>query len=296
MKRLLAALSLLCLSVLPVGCSGVDVLAAEDIRDELVQSMHMGNIETYHIDMTMNTSVHMSIPNEELGEGPISTTIVAAGVVDNKNLEMMMEMWVTTDMLSQSDVPDSMVMAQYLISDVYYVKTDMPSEGETWLRYDIPEEFLQGYRSQMGQMEQQIDLLEYADVELLGTEMVNGIECYVLDVQADFAKLFDAMLQQPEIGNMILDDEYPAFDEFITDYSYKSWVSKDEHFLIKCESGYRMHINSESMGLPPQEAFDMTMEAEATVVLSNHNQPVCIQLPPEALGAEEASLLNSDTW
>jgi len=296
MKRLLAALLLLCLSVLPAGCSGVDVLAAEDIRDELVQSMHMGNVETYHIDMTMNTSMNMSTPDGELGEETIAVTMLAAGVVDSKNLEMMMEMWVTTDMLSQSDVPDSMMMAQYLISDVYYVKTDIPPEGEAWFRYDIPVEFLQGYRSQIDQMEQQIDLLEYADVELLGTEMVNGIECYVLDVQADFAKLYDTMLQQPEIGNMIVDDEYPTFDEFITDYSYKSWVSKDEHFLIKYESGYRMHMTSESMGLPHEEAFDMTMEAEATVVLSNHNQPVSIELPPEALSAEEMSLLNGDTW
>lgn len=296
MKRLLAALTLLCLIILPAGCSGVDVMAAEDIRDELVQAMYMGNIETYNIDMNMNTSMDMNIPNDEFGEGPISTSMVATGVVDYENFDMMMQMSMTTGMLSQPHAPKPMEMAHYLISGVYYMKTDIPSEGEAWLKYDIPEEYWEDYSNQIDQMEQQIDLLEYADVELLGTEIVNGIECYVLDVQADFAKFFEAMLQQPEIGSILADDEYPSFEEFISDYSYTSWISKDEYFLIKYETSYRLDMDSESMGLPPEETFDMSMEMEATAVISNHNQPVSIELPAEALNAEEVPMFDSDNW
>ncbi len=296
-KRLIAAFPLLCLVIITAGCGGTDVIAAEDIRDELVKAINMGNLETYRMDMNMNSVMNMNIPNDEFGEGTMSTSMVATGVVDYEDLNMIMEMSMTTDMPSLSDAMESMEMAVYLISGVYYMKMDIPSEGESWLKFDIPEEYWEDYKDQMDQMAQQIDLMEYADVELLGTEAVNGIECYVLDIKTDFASLYEAMLQQLEIGNTI-PNEFPllSLEDIITDYSYKSWISKDEYFLMKYEMSYTMTMDSESMGLPPEEAFAMTMEMDATVVISNHNQPVSIELPPEALNAEEVPMLNSDSW
>jgi hypothetical protein len=70
------------------------------------------------------------------------------------------------------------------------------------------------------------------------------------------------------------------------------WIAKDSLFLMKDEMEMRMVVSSEAVKLPlGEEEFEMIIDTEASSTHHNYNQPVSIELPPEAKEAVGTSPL-----
>ena len=68
-------------------------------------------------------------------------------------------------------------------------------------------------------------------------------------------------------------------------FSVKQWVAKDTLFLIKAEMKMDVDVSGEAVG--DDSAGDVRMQFEMNLLMSDYNQPVSIELPPEAENATE---------
>ena len=80
------------------------------------------------------------------------------------------------------------------------------------------------------------------------------------------------------------------FDELISHMSFRQWIAKDTYFTLKTVMDLTLELTPESLGMEAEGDFDATAEMALVITLHNINEPVTIELPPEALEAEEAEL------
>ncbi len=244
----------------------VSAISAEEIAEAAI--LAEAEFNTYQFDV--DYEITMEIP----GETPVTTTMDMNGAFDFANEKMHMDMQMT-----MSTPPETVQMSieMYLVGDWMYMKMEMPGLPPeimgTWFKVRMSELELEDLWEQQDIAGQQFDLLVgFSEVEFLGTEMVNGVECYKLQVTPDIETLWAwAQIQEGTEG---LD---PGLDpeEVITDFSYVLWVAKDTYFTVKTVVEMTMTVEGESMGMA------------VTVLVFDINEPVTIELPPEAEAAEE---------
>jgi len=149
----------------------------------------------------------------------------------------------------------------YVLGDEMYMK--IAAEGETlWLKTEMLAG--EGFWDTGNPVEDQQDLLDDGlDYEKLGTEVVRGVECYVLRVEPDTSELW---------GMMDLDQSFAQDD--LADLNLSFWIAKDTFFPMKMEMSMTMEDGS---------------AIEWDMLLYDYNKPVNIQLPPEAGDAVEVT-------
>ena len=252
---------------------------AQEIVDGVIESLD--NIKTYQFDM--DVTIDMAGEDEgEAFEGTIAMDY--SGAVDVENRQMRMKM--TYRSIAKTGQPErEMETEMYLIGDMMYMMMEIPEMGPMWIKSEMPE----GTWEEMNQVEPQIELLEAAQVEVIGSERVGGIDCYVLEVTPDMEQLWQLAMQQAESTG-----EMPAVaEEFIQEmfrsFSMKQWVAKDTYFLTRAEIDMAVELTPEAMGFPGEEGV-MTMDIAMDLLVYDYNQPVSIELPPEAEEAIEVSM------
>lgn len=287
MKKI-TAISLALVMVLSfTACGGEDLPTAQDIVDGATEAM--GNMRTCQMDMDMSLDMDGEADSESV-EGTIE--IDASGVLDIENMQMQMDMAMNTVMSGEDDV--DMAAEMYLIENTFYIMTDALGMGPMWMKLEIPEEMLgeipEEYWDPTELMELQSELLEAVEVEVTGSENVGGVDCYVLEATADIEQLWELVMQQLEATGMGIDDIPEEFegilDEIFQSYSVKVWIAKDTYFFTKSEIEMDMELTPEAMGIMDEEG-EMAIEATLTILIYDHNQPVSIELPPEAENAIE---------
>jgi len=165
---------------------------------------------------------------------------------------------------------------------------DVPEMGPMWMKLEMPE----GYWGEMSQVESQIELLEVAQVKVIGSETIEGIDCYVLQLTPDMKQLWQLAMQQPKLpGEEVPDVAEEFLQEMFRSVSVKQWISKDTYFLIKAEIDMvfvSTELTAEAMGL--QEGVSLPTYISIVLLSYNYNQPVSIVLPPEAEEAIEVPM------
>ena len=242
------------------GDGSGDILApgmsAEEIAVAAIEAMSSG-FNTYQFDMDMEMTT-----TEEIS---MNMTVGASGAVDMEAMKMFMDMAMGMEMIGLSIQVD---MEMYLIDDWMYVKAEMLGMPPEWEKTQAPE----GYHDQIVIADQQLDLLpDFVGVELLGTETVNGVECYKLQVTPDMESLW-AWAQMQE-GTEELEDL--DLEEVLTDYSYIEWIATDTYFIVKSIVEMTMAVDL------------TTLSMTVTTSMDHINEPVTIELPPEAEAAIE---------
>ncbi|GAH86292.1 unnamed protein product, partial [marine sediment metagenome] len=131
--------------------------------------------------------------------------------------------------------------------------------------------------------EPQLELLQGAQVEVIGSETVKGIDCYVFQLTPDMGQLWQTVMQQTRVaGEEILPEVEEIFlEEVFRSFSVKQWVAKDTYFITKAEIDMVMELTPEAMGFPEEEG-EMTMNITMTLLAYDYNKPISIELPPEA--------------
>jgi len=203
----------------------------------------------------------------------------SSGVLDFENGKLRVD--TTVSMVMPGEDEAEMAMETYLIGDMIYMGGDVPGIGIIWVKSEMPE----GIWEQVNQVEPQIALLEAAQVEVIGTEWIGGVSCYVLEITPDMEQVWPLIMRQAEMVG-----EMPAFsEEMFRSFSVKQWVEKDTYFLRKANIDVAMEFAPETMGLSEEEGV-MTMDIVMDLLAYDYNQSVSIELPPEAEEAIEVSL------
>ena len=164
----------------------------------------------------------------------------------------------------------------YIINGMQYTKiTNTAGVSEPWEKYAIPADDFESLWEGKDEVYKQIRFLESSGIESLGSEQVNGVECQVVEVIPSIPSL----VQLLGVGGIITDTESTEViepEEYMKDLSAKQWFAKDTYFLMRAEFEWTVQVY-ESFSLFEQKKIEC----------SHYNEPVSIELPPEAKEAEE---------
>ena len=282
MGRKILAVSLLLVMVLSfIACGGEGLPPAQEIVDGAVQALDDIRTYEFEIDMTMGMAGEAEGETFEMTMGTDTS-----GVLDLDNRQMRMGMVMNMALPGEDEV-DAEVEA-YLIDNTGYLMTKESGEEPVWEKEKVSGTDWEQTVEMLTMPEPQLELLQAAQVEVIGSEKVKGVDCYVLRVTPDMGQLWETAMHQATLG-FAEEMALPTFtEELLDEVSYsssvKQWVAKDTYFLMKVEIDMAIEFTAEAMGV---EEGEMTIDSAMTMLVYNYNQPVSIELPPEAEDAIE---------
>jgi hypothetical protein len=257
-----------------VGCK--EKLTQGEI-DEIIANMTSAEPETVSFDMDLPMSITVVGGPEA---GAVTVAMAGSGVMDIVNEEMQMTMDMAMDI---SDEGAQDISAKiYFVDDWMYIGMDIPEYGDQWIKMEATE----GMWQQQCPLEQHLELWEEAvEVKSLGSETINGVDCYVYEIKPDMEVLSDMLAQ--ETSGMGFDLSGLDLAELYQELSVKEWLAQDSYLPMKMEVKLVMEVDAEEFGATGADFGKMTIDVELTMDFYDYNQPVSIELPPEALEAEE---------
>jgi hypothetical protein len=272
-KKILALSLVLVLALGFVACDGEAAPTAQEIVDNATQALD--SISSYQFELTMNMDVTGESEGENF-EGNVATDY--SGALDLENRKMKIAVTMDTSRTGTEDTHLS--NETYFVGDWMYTTTDIPDMGITWIKTVIPA----GYWQQMNQVESQLEILGTSQIEVVGSETVGGVDCYVLEVTLDLEELWTLFMQQIGVTSDLMPDIAPELlDEIFQSYSAKQWVAKDSYFIMKVEIVMAMELTPQLMGIPEGEG-EASLDVVMTMLVHDYNQSLSIELPP---GAED---------
>jgi len=273
LKRLLFLSLALALSFTLVGCNGG--LPQGEI-DQIIANAIAAQFDTVRVDMDMTMTVEVVGGPDE---GVVSLVLDFSGVADLVNGEMQGEANITTD-IPLTDAED-MSAEFYLVDGWMYVKSNIFGTDDQWLKYEAGEDILQ---LQQDMISGHQELLQSAvEINYLRTETVNGIECYVFEIVPDMEALSE--LSPEDIADMGFGD-FDLADMF-EDLSVIEWIAIDSSLPMRVEVYLNVEMSPSDLGATAEDFGSETIVLAMVVNFYDYNEPVSIELPPEALGAEE---------
>ncbi len=278
LKKLLLLSLALVLSFSLVAFVGCGALTQEEI-DQIIANVASAEPETVSFDIDVPMSIKVVGGSDP---GTMTVAVVGSGVMDMVNEEMQATMDMTMDIPDEGEQNISAEI--YFVDDWMYVGMDVPGYGEQWMKMRADEEMWQ----QPDPLEQQLALWEGAvEVKSLGSETVNGVECYVFDIKPDMGILSDMLAQETSgMGMDLMDLGQLDLTDMFKELSVKEWLAQDSYLPMKMEIKIVMEVGAGDAATGGD--FDkMTIDVELNMNFYDYNQPVSIELPPEALEAEE---------
>ena len=282
-SKILALSLALVLSFSFWGCTEVGGLSQEEI-DRLVAN----TIDAYPEVTTVKFDMDMLMTLEVTGgTDPMKMTMAmgGSGAIDSTELEMQM----TMDMMM--DIPglfkESMTTDCYIVGEWMYVKVAIPGVGEEWVREKVTADVWQE-QFDTTQIEQQIEFLKTATlISYLGSETVNGADCYIFEVLPDMGELMGVLSEQQEATGLDF-SSMPDLGDLFQEMSLKMWIAKDSYQTMKTDLYMMMEMLPGYVGATEDDFTRMTIVMSMTMSLYDYDEPVSITIPPEALVAVKA--------
>jgi outer membrane murein-binding lipoprotein Lpp len=260
-------------TVLLSGCAEQE-LSQEEV-EQLVSDVLQVNakVETCKFDLHTITTIEQfggTMPNTSTMEG------TGSGAIDSANRKM--QMLLNMDINIPNKETKSMSLESYIVGGWMYITMNLPDEGETQAKMQIPDEIW----DQQSQIDQQIRFLETADnVTYIGTENIDGSTCYVVEIEPSLEVLgeFLSKIEMPEIDGV--DPLDINFADLVKEMSFKQWIDKDSHLIIKTESRMNMEIRPEDVGADEVEFERITMQQTSDMEFYDYNTAVSIEAPTD---------------
>jgi hypothetical protein len=286
MGRKILAMSMVLVMLLAFSaCGGETLPTAEQIIDGAIQAQD--DMRTYEFEMDMT----MDMAGEAEGEAFEATIgMDYSGALDTDNKKMRMT--VTASAVATGEEEAETALEAYLVDGTGYSKTIAPGTEPEWEADEFSEEeweeTWEGIVEVLSLAAPQLELLEAAEAEVIGSETVKGVDCYVLRLTPNIKQLWDTIMQQATMGfggGLGLPEfTEEIFNEASYSLSVEQWVAKDTYFLMKVEIDTTIELTAEAMQVTEGE---MTIDTALNLLAYNYNQPVSIELPPEAEEAVE---------
>ncbi len=273
MKKLLLLLALMVVAF--SGCVE-EKPSAEELKAMMIESVEEIETASFAVDTDQTIKViNNSETNRTLRTMTFETRSVGEGVLNVTDRAMKMTMTTATSSEETGEIVSEMEM--YMKGDTMYTNID----GNWTKMPGMPEEMW----DQQNQVKTQAELLNASEIELVGSEKVNGEDAYKVKVVPD-TETFTMILNQ-QMGSMPLYtmNMTEIFEE--SEMEWTTWISKESHLPLKNQVALDLTLTADMMGLPVGEVGDVEMEIESdsTVIYSNYNEPVVIEVPEEAMAA-----------
>jgi len=263
------------------GNGGVE-LTQQELEQVIAESM-----VAYQDATTYGFTYDMEVNMEIVGgssPGSMDMTMRGEGRADIDANTMLMDM----DVSLESDIEGmegSEVMSAeiYLLTDWMYMKVEGTGLGEQWVKTPVTEDVKEAYNLNI--VDQQLIPLEsMGEIKFIKYESVDGSQCYVLDVVPDVDAMKDYLdtqeLTSGQDWDMLIED---MFNEL----SYKVWVDTETRLLKRISMVMDMDMTPGQVGAEESDFDFIVMHLELQMTLGDYNEPVTIDLPDEALDAEE---------
>lgn len=281
---------LLLLSLLLNGCSSEEGVitqtttkgvTADDVLNNTISAM--AKVTTYKLDYNLSTDMEITGKNAMKmtmnGSGP--------GVMDitDQKMQMSMDMDMKVPGVGTSEMSMTMSMEIYLFEGWTYTKMTVPGTDVQWAKIKNPDNITQDQAAQMTTL-----MKSAIKNTLIGTENINGINCYILEITPDMGQLWQWIMSQQ--GNDLIGDiDYNQFDlsQIIKSFGLKYWIDKNNYQIMKAEADMNMLIDAQTVGSATEEFDSMTMIMNMDMSFFDYNKAVNIELPAEAVNAQEVS-------
>jgi hypothetical protein len=289
MKRLLLVFALIAVAF--SGCMerqpstegpSVEQPSADEIKALMIDSV--SNLDSYRFNT--ESTQQIEVFNRSTDDGNVSTitvTSVGDGAVDLEGRAMGTVQ--SLNIVSENNNVTSGKSETYILNDTVYLGMD-----GNWTSFKLPNADLIWDRQNM--VKNQAELLNNSEIELLGSDVVDGQDTYKVKVVPDM-NTYSAVLSE-QVGSVLPVAVLNITEMFRnSSLEWTSWITKDDHLLKKNEIQMNLVITPESMGLTTNETgdFEMRIDVAATTVFRDFNQPVEIVLPEGAKNATVMALL-----
>lgn len=257
------------------GCMENGPSAAE-IKKSMADSV--ANVNQYTFEM--NSSQNIEVLNRSANVTNTSVVKILSssqGAIDLAGREMMVTSLMEIQSDAQSAVPP-VSTETYFLNDTVYMRLD-----NNWTMLKVPDP--ESIWASQNMAAQQVALLNISQLEVTGSESVDGQDCYKVkvtpDINAYAAVLSEQMGSSMPLAYMNLTELY---ERGTVDWT--SWISKDGSLLKKNDIRMSLAITPETLGLTNESGdFQMNVDLQTQTLFRNYNQPVSIVLPEEARGA-----------
>jgi hypothetical protein len=169
---------------------------------------------------------------------------------------------------------------EYLINDTIYLKVDgnwtvmkMPGVSDIW--------------SAQNAMTQQLEMFNRSRLTLIGSENVDGVDCYKVRAEIETGAMADQL--SAEVTSLVPMQSMnysELFRNMALDVHY--WITKDTHHLKKTDVTEVFVVTPQSLGLSgnDSEAMEMRINSEVSMLFEGFNESVNVKLPAEAMKAQ----------
>jgi hypothetical protein len=232
--------------------------------DVILKAMNNASAAMNTYQSKMQTSMSMSFLGTTM-KLDMSTSAVA----DVPGKKLFMDNTIVTTGAGAT----SMTQQMYIINDTLYMKINSAESGldpNTWYKELMPAADQQAMWTSQDVGDQFQILLDAAVLQVVGTETVNGVQCYKLKITPNIDKFMAYLAASgSDLADMGIANPAQAFKQLDVTF----WVDKSSYIPAKMD----MAIGIDAQGMNITMTMAMTFEKV--------NQPVDITLPPAALAA-----------
>jgi len=288
------ALPLLLAAILGVlsfaGCGGKpggDGNGGGDLTQAELEQVMADSMVAYQDATTYGFTYDLDMHMEAVGgSSPGSVDMIMRGDghadIDASTMLMNMEVSLESDL---EGMEGSQVMSAeiYMLTDWMYMKIEVTGLGEQWVKTPVTEDVKDAYNLNI--VDQQLTPLEsMAEIKFVKYQSVDGSECYVLEVIPDINAMKDYLDSQELTAGQDWD---MLIEDMFNELSYTVWIDTETNAMKKMSMVIDMDLTPGQVGADESDFDTMTMHMELQMTLGDYNEPVNIDLPDEALDAEE---------
>ncbi|OPY54472.1 MAG: hypothetical protein A4E49_01050 [Methanosaeta sp. PtaU1.Bin112] len=254
-----------------------DELMASALRSLVVDSS--ADLKSYSFDMEMSQEIDLvNLSTNETQK--LCTRSLGYGMANMTQKALKLYMASLSHTLGDKDDTSAIAIEEYLINDTIYMKVDgnwtvieMPGIADTWATQNA--------------MTQQLDMFNQSRLTLIGSENVEGDDCYKVRAEINMEAMSDQLLEDVTSLLPMKSINYnEIFRNMTLDICY--WITKDTHLLKKTEIIESFAVTPQSLGITGNQSEDMEMNIKSTVTMlfEGFNESVTVSLPSEATKAQ----------
>jgi hypothetical protein len=136
-------------------------------------------------------------------------------------------------------------------------------------------------------MNQQLEMFNQSRLTLIGSENVDGVDCYKVRAEIEMNAMADQLSADVTSIMPVQSINYSElFRNMALDVHY--WITKDTHLLKKTDVTEVFTVTPQSLGLSgnDSESMEMRINSEVSMLFEGFNESVNVKLPAEAMKAQ----------
>ncbi|MEI6103092.1 MAG: DUF6612 family protein [Methanothrix sp.] len=275
------ALLLCCPAALGQTNSTFDELIASTLQSLVVDSS--ASLESYRFSLEMEQKI--DLVNLSAGDSQkLYTRSLGYGMANMTDHALKLSMASLTYAKGDEDNTSAIALEEYLINDTIYMKMD-----GNWTAIKVPG--VANAWSQQNTMTRQLKMFNQSRLSLIGSEMVEGQNCYKVRAEMDMSTVAEQLAgETSSLVPMPSMNYSELFRNMSLDVYY--WITKDTHLLKKTDVLEIFTVAPQSLGLQANESgtMEMRINAEVSMIFEGFNESVSIKLPAEAKKVQPLSM------